>query len=147
MRRFACVAVVWLLLAGQALAQFATGRILLQNAAAANGNGTAASTAGYSMIGLQIVVPTGASPTYTINFEQSLNENHYVAALCLPSTNADPASSAATTGVWRCNVSGTSSFRARVSGYTGPGAVTVIGLLMAGGAVHAVGAMAWEIFG
>lgn len=141
MMRIGMIGLLLLLLsAGSLVAQFASRDVILQNAAAANGNGTTADSRGYSTIAVQIVIPTGASPAaFTVNFEQSLNNNHFTATLCLPLTNGAPATSATTASHWRCNISGSIKFRARISGYTGPGAISAFGLMMAGGTLHAAG--------
>ena len=111
-------------------AQLPVRTYILQNAAAANGGGTVAHALGYSIANVQVVIPTGASPTFTVNFEQSLNDIHYTATLCNPLTAALHVSSTTATGQWWCDITGSLWFRARVSGYTGPGSVTVLTSLM-----------------
>ena len=103
---------------------------LLQNAAAANASGLVAHAAGFSIAGVQIAHPAGATPTFTANFESSLNDIHYTATLCQPVGGTTLATTATAIGQWRCNVAGSAWFRARISGYSGAGAVTILATLL-----------------
>ncbi len=92
----------------------------MQSAAAATGNGTAASTAGYASIGVQVVI----SDTATVSFEATVDGSNWVAVTCVLSSDLSTASSATASGLYQCNVSGYNSFRARISSY-GAGTVDV----------------------
>ena len=92
----------------------------LQSAAAATGDGTAASTAGYASMGVQVVI----SDTATVSFEGNVDGSNWVAVTCVLSSDLSTASSATASGLYQCNVSGYNQFRARISAYTG-GTVTV----------------------
>ena len=124
----------------QAWAQATTRTYILQNAATANGAGAVAHAAGFSLATVQIVIPTGSSPIFTIQFEQSLNDTHYVATLCMPhvagmwhnGVSVTPATAGTASLLWRCNISGAQWFRARLLNYTGgspAGTVTVTTIL------------------
>ena len=127
----------------QAWAQATTRTYILQNAATANGAGAVAHAAGFSLATVQIVIPAGSSPIFTIQFEQSLNDIHYVATLCMPhvagmwhnGVSVTPALAAAAVPpslFWRCNIAGAQWFRARLLNYTGgtpAGTVTVTTIL------------------
>lgn len=125
------------IMASVAVAQIPSRPVLLQDAATATGVGTTAHVSGYAMVGVQVVVPTGASPVFSVQFEESLNGTHFSAVLCHPHNGTALTSNAAAAGIWRCNVSGATLFRARVASYTGPGSVSAFGLMLAGGTLHA----------
>ena len=132
---------VLLLSASPAAAQMPVRSYVLLNGASAVTRGLVAHAAGFVVANVQIVVPTGASPVaFTVNFEQSLNDNHYTATLCTPLTGTAAVSSTTATGHWRCNITGSFWFRTRLSAYTGPGAVTSYVVLIPGGS-HAASTM------
>lgn len=87
----------------------------MQSAQASTGNGTAASTAGYASIGVQVVM----SATATVNFEANVDGSNWVAVTCVLSSDLSTASSATASGLYQCNVSGYNQLRARVSANTG----------------------------
>lgn len=123
-----------------ASAQFLTRPYILQNAATAAGGGTVAHVGGFSLMNVQVVNGTGASPVFVVQFEQSLNDIHYTATLCYPLHAGAGVTTASAPGHWRCNVSGSLWFRARLTSYVGAGPITVYGVLMAGG-THAASLM------
>lgn len=93
----------------------------LQNAAVANGNGTASSIQDYTTVVIQVA----GTFTATVNFEVSTDGTNYTAIQCF--SVADKTSVVTTVtvaGAWRCNIIGLAKMRARISGY-GSGAVTV----------------------
>jgi hypothetical protein len=107
---------------------------VFQDAAAATSDGTALAVAGFSTIGLQIVI----TDTATVAFEATTDGSNWVASVCssVASTSGALVSSATASGLYKCNVAGMAQFRARISAFTG-GTVTVKGLLTvakAGGA-------------
>lgn len=118
-----------------AWAQLPVSTYLLQNAATGNSDGLVAHAAGFGLANVQIAHPAGATPTFTATFEQSANDTHYVATLCQPVGGTALASTATATGQWRCNVAGALWFRTRISGYSGPGAITAIATLLGGNPV------------
>jgi hypothetical protein len=113
---------------------------ILQTDASANGTGFYMPVAGYSIVGVTISVTSG-SPTFLVNFEGAAYEgpvpqtpNQYFQLIaCVNATNGGTASSAGGAAHYRCNVSGMTVFRARISGYSGSGAVRVVGAAIAGG--------------
>ena len=101
----------------------------LQNAAGANGNGTASSIQGFTTA----VVQVSGTFSATVNFEASVDGTNYTAIQCF--SIGDRSTSLTTTtaaGAWRCNVVGINKFRARVSGY-GSGSVTVSAMFISAG--------------
>lgn len=106
----------------------ATKSVILQDGATANGNGNDAHVAGFAFLGVQVYHPTaGATPAFTLNFEQSLTGSHYVAAFCQHVSAAILHNTTTVAGLWRCNVTGARLLRARISNYSGSGSITVIG--------------------
>jgi hypothetical protein len=99
---------------------------VFQDAASATGNGTALGVAGWSTIGLQVVI----SDTATVTFEATADDSNWVSAVCtsIASTSGALVTSATASGLFKCNVAGMTQFRARISSYTG-GTVTAKGLL------------------
>ena len=134
-RRTWIAGLVGLLLGGLPLsagyAQLAGFGHVFQAAATGTGNGTAANVRGYSLVALQITT-SGGPPTFTIAFEGSVDTATYVTLMCgAPDLSNWHAASSTATGVWRCNVAGLSSFRARISTFAGAGSVTVTGVILA----------------
>jgi hypothetical protein len=99
---------------------------VFQDAAAATGNGTALAVAGWSTIGLQVVI----TDTATVTFEATTDDSNWVSAVCtsIASTSGALVSSTTASGLFKCNIAGMSQFRARITAYTG-GTVTAKGLL------------------
>lgn len=106
----------------------ATKSVILQDGATANANGNDAHVAGFAFLGLQVYHPTaGATPSFTVNFEQSITGSHYFAAFCQHVAAAILHNTTTTSSLWRCNVTGTRVFRARISTYSGSGSISVVG--------------------
>ncbi len=102
-----------------------SGPVVLQNAAAATGNGTALFMSGYTQATIQV---TGTW-SGTITFEATLDGNNWVTATVLDigSTSRTHHSTTTTNGLFNADeYAGCLYFRARVSAYTS-GSVTVIG--------------------
>jgi hypothetical protein len=99
---------------------------VFQDAVAATGNGTALGVAGWSTIGVQVVI----SDTATVTFEATTDDSNWLSAVCtsVGSTSGALVSTATSSGLYKCNIAGMSQFRVRVSAYTG-GTITVKGLL------------------
>lgn len=99
-----------------------TGIELLQNAAGANGNGTALTNLGDT--GAVLMQITGTF-TATVNFEGSLDGGTtYVAIRAQDMGAATKATTATAAGMWLVPCFGMSNVRARVSGFSS-GTVTV----------------------
>ena len=111
----------------------------LQNAATANGNGTAISVAGYDLATLQITASVAMSGGTTINFEVSTDNSTWVAIQGEQPGAASAATSTTSTGDWQFNVAGYSYLRARISAYSA-GTITVIGFAEMGGGMPIVSA-------
>jgi hypothetical protein len=96
-----------------------------QSAATATGNGESLAVQGWATVGLQVVI----SDTATITFEATTDGSNWVSRTCvsIASTSAALVTTASASGLFSCDVAGMSSFRARISSYTG-GTVTVKGL-------------------
>ena len=141
-----------LLVAGPAFAAQAPKTYLLQDAATATGGGTVAHAIGFIWATVQIVIPTGASPSAVLQFEQTLNRIHYTATLCRPlSGNArhsgvsiTPANASTADLHWRCDVSGAHGFRVNITSYTGAGAITVYAVLTSSGVAATMGGARWS---
>src|SRR5262245_58085230 len=86
---------------------------ILQANATAQGRGNVMSVHGYVVATVQITV-TG-SPTFTVNFESATGTNpalppasaDFASMNCTPLAGGADAPSASSTGLYRCNVSGT----------------------------------------
>lgn len=103
----------------------------LQSAAVATGNGTAVTcTSGpegsYATLALQVQGIT----TATITWEATIDGTNWVAVQATPLTTGTAATTATADGLFRVNVTGLVSFRARISAYTS-GTITVTGYLTA----------------
>jgi hypothetical protein len=113
---------------------------ILQSAATTASTGTVAHVAGFTVATVQIVVPTGASPAATVVFQTSLNNTHYTNVRCLPvsgntahvSVKFTPANVGIADLQWRCNVSGSYWFRTDLREFSGPGSVSVFGIMTSG---------------
>jgi hypothetical protein len=99
---------------------------VFQDAAAATGTGTALAVAGWSTIGVQVVI----SDTATVAFEATADDSNWVSRACvsIASTSGALSTTATASGLYACNVAGMTQFRVRISAYTG-GTVTVKGLM------------------
>ena len=96
-----------------------------QDAAGATGNGTSLSVSGWATVGVQVVI----SATATVTFEATSDDSNWVSAICASSATPGLTTSTATaSGLYQCNISGYTQFRARISSF-GSGTVTVKGLL------------------
>jgi hypothetical protein len=93
--------------------------VVLQNAAAATGNGTSINLSG---MGTMNVAVTGTF-VGTVTFEAQDASGAWNAVLVQIQGSTSLVSSTTTTGVFRCPIGGYSAFRARVSAYTS-GAIT-----------------------
>ena len=106
---------------------------LLQSSATSATTGLVAHTSGFSTAQVQITVPTGASPSFVVQFQRSLNGSHFVATSCLTHDGAllhsgvsvTPANYATAPLLWTCTVAGAPWLRAHLTSYTGPGAVSI----------------------
>lgn len=98
-------------------------RTVMQNAAVATGNGTAAVVEGYATLGLRVTI----SNTATVTMETNGNGTDWVGLLCTNATDGTVATTILASGVYQCSVAGHTMARARVSSYTA-GTVTVNGL-------------------
>ncbi len=101
----------------------------LQNAVTATGNGTVSIVQGMTTAVVQVSdVFVG-----TISFDASLDGTTFHAIECFSiGDRAVSITSTTATGSWRCNVSGISRFRTRVSAYTS-GAITVKAMYLSAG--------------
>jgi hypothetical protein len=99
-----------------------SGRVTLQNAAAATGNGTTMNVDGFKAVAVQI---TGTF-VGTVTFETSLDGTNFVATGLTPAAGGAAASTATAVGLWILTPNGVNLFRARVSAYTS-GNITVLG--------------------
>lgn len=106
--------------------QGATRYKIMQDAAAASGDGQPLLTDGMSTAGLQVLIAGGAA---TVNFEVSVNGSTWVAARAYNPATGAVATTATASGVWIIPCAGRSQVRARISGHGGAGVtVTVAGL-------------------
>lgn len=117
---------LFLLLPTLAFASFDYGsQVVMQNAAIATGNGTAITTTGYGVVAIDIIDST---TSFTIVPELLfVTSGTFRTATCydLAGTSLTSFTSA---GAYRCTVTGSVSFRARISAITaGAGSVTVRG--------------------
>jgi hypothetical protein len=99
----------------------------LQDAATANGNGTAMTLTDSTVV-LEITAPVRMSGGTTINFEASNDGSTYAP---IQGTNVDTGANGTTTttpGDWRFDVTNLKSIRARISAYSA-GTITVVGLV------------------
>ncbi|MFQ5858981.1 MAG: hypothetical protein ACE5LU_25555, partial [Anaerolineae bacterium] len=94
----------------------------LQNAATANGNGTALSVNGKATAALQVTGTFSA----TVNFEGTEDDTNWVAIQGTNLTDGGRVTTTTATGLFVFNVAGLSQLRARISGYAS-GSVTVTG--------------------
>jgi hypothetical protein len=99
---------------------------VFQDAAGATGNGTALQVQGWATIGVQVVI----TDTATVTFESTVDDSNWASSVCtsVASTSGALVTTATTSGVYFCNVSGMTQFRVRVSSFTG-GTITAKGLL------------------
>lgn len=101
----------------------------LQNAVTATGNGTVSIVQGMTTS----VVQVSGTFVGTISFEASLDGTTFHAIECFSiGDRAVSITTTTSTGSWRCNVSGISRFRARVSAYTS-GSITVKAMFLSAG--------------
>lgn len=101
----------------------ASGDTTMQNAAAANGDGTVLAVTGYGLAFLQVSGTFSA----TVNFEGSPDAGTtWLAIVAAPLGASDFVTTATAAGMFRVPVAGLQQLRARVSGYAS-GNVTVVG--------------------
>ena len=105
--------------------------IIMQSAAVATGNGTAAEvtdeTGGYRVLTVQVQGIT----TATITFEGTVDDTNWVAiAFMTLADGSTLATTAAADGLYRATVTGLSQVRARMSAWT-TGTITCTGILVA----------------
>lgn len=95
---------------------------LMQNAAAATGNGTVLTVDGYSVATMQV------SGTFvgTLTWEATIDQTNWIAVQATSLNDGTAATTATTTGLFRIQAFGLSQIRARVSAYTS-GSITVTG--------------------
>jgi hypothetical protein len=98
-----------------------SGRVTLQNAAAATGNGTVMNVDGFKAVYVQI---TGTF-VGTVTFETSLDGTNWVATGGAAVATGTLASAPTAPGAWTITTNGVNLFRARVSAYTS-GNITVL---------------------
>jgi hypothetical protein len=103
----------------------------LQSAAVATGNGTpvtvtAGGEGGYATLTVQVVGIT----TATITWEGTVDGTNWVAILATPLTTGTAATTATADGIYRINVTGLASVRARISAWTS-GTITVTAYMVA----------------
>ena len=125
----------WLLVMGLvASGQVPTKSYVLLSGATSTTTGLVAHASGYTLATVQVVLPAGATPTFTLQFEQSLNDLHYTATLCGPvgSTSTTGVATVNTGGIWRCNIAGAPWFRTNLTDYSGPGSVSSFVVLTVG---------------
>lgn len=89
----------------------------LQNAATTNANGSELEVLGHSIVVFE-VSKTG-SPTFTVNFEGSIDGTTYVALECQTILDGTKVTTATAVGQFRSDCSGLQSVRARTSGVSG----------------------------
>lgn len=107
----------------QQVASVIPGSTTMQNAAAANGNGTNLSISGYATVVLHITTASGVG---TINFEVSVDNVTWVSVLGTLMGATTTGISTSSAGDWQFNVAGFSFMRSRISGYVS-GTFTVVG--------------------
>ena len=112
---------------------FYSGPTVVQNAAAANGNGTILSTPGYVTALVDIVCSVTCSGGTAFNFEGSIDGVTYTALNALNVTTSSAATTATAPGDWLVNVIGYADFRVRISGYSAGTATVKVTLVQAGG--------------
>lgn len=94
--------------------------VTLQNAAAANGDGTEGAVAGHGTVAVQVSGTFSA----TVNFEGTVDGTNWLAVQGVNAGTGAVVSAATAPGLFLIPVAGLDKFRARVSGYTS-GSVTV----------------------
>lgn len=103
------------------------GRVL-QNAAAATGNGSLLDTSGATAV----VFQSSFTGTATVTFEGTVGGSLFNSLTCFTLDGSTSASSTSTSNILRCNVLGIAAVRARVSAFSS-GTVTVVANASAGG--------------
>lgn len=103
----------------------------LQNAAAANGNGTVVNVTGMTTV----VIEVEGTFSATVSFQANVNTNgsQWTALECFSLSNRTTAATSATsTGAWRCNLIGVNRIRTPVSGYASGSVTVTAGIASAG---------------
>lgn len=106
----------------------------MQNAVSANGNGTILNTTNYSFAVLD--VRTTGTPTYTINFEGTIDGTNYFSFPVVNISLGTLFSTTSSAGQFAFRVAGYQNIRARISGYSGTGTISVVGRASSGGQGH-----------
>jgi len=139
--------VVGLLCAAPASAQLPVRQYVLHNARTSAAAGNVAHASGFTLAAVQLFVASGSAPHAIVTFEQALVDSHYSAALCTPVSGGAahsgvsimPSNSASVSLHWRCNVSGSNWFRARINAISG-GQLSIYATLLPGGS-HSASSM------
>lgn len=106
-------------------------KVVMQDAAVATGNGTAAaSTSGSGGCYTTLTVQITGITTATITFEATIDGSNWVAIAFTNLNAGTDATTATANGLYRATVLGLVSVRARISSWTS-GAITVTGILSA----------------
>lgn len=98
-------------------------KVTFHNAAAADGNGQIANTAGFSAVGIQI---KGASFVSTVYFEATIDGTNWVGVLGTNCNTGEIATSSAAEGLWQVPLLTYRRFRARLDWTSGTATVTGI---------------------
>jgi hypothetical protein len=109
-------------------------RVVLQNAAVADGNGTSIDVTGMGTVAAQI---TGLGSA-TIHWEATVNRTDWVAISATNITSAVPGATATANGVYSLSASGASLVRARISDWLS-GTITVVAIAVPLGGAGAGG--------
>ena len=129
-----------LLLAVPASAQLPVRQYVLQNAATTAVGGTVAHVSGFTLAAVQLFVASGSAPHAIVTFEQAITDPPYTASLCTPlsggaahsGVSITPLISASVSLHWRCNVTGSNWFRARITSISG-GQLSIYATVLPGG--------------
>ncbi len=95
---------------------------LMQNAAAATGNGTVLTVDGYSVATIQVA----GTFVGTVTWEANIDQTNWIAVQATSLNDGTAATTATAPGLFRIQAFGLSQIRARVSAYTS-GTITVTG--------------------
>ena len=106
-------------------------RIIMQNAAVAVGDGTAVTcTSTGNGAHKKLAVQVQGITVATITWEATIDGTNWVGVLVAPITTGTAALTATANGIFTVDVTGLTSFRARISAWTS-GTITVTGVLVA----------------
>lgn len=96
---------------------------ILQNAVSANANGTAMNVSQYSTVGFDVEV--SGTPNFTVNFEVSNDNTHWYPVNTTQSGTTTILNTTSSVGIYYANVTTITYARAKISGYSGTGTITV----------------------